>query len=98
MGNPLLESDIQARLIARAKSRGVYARKVVATSYRGFPDVLMIRYGTVVFWEVKSLVGRLSRSQINEHKAIRDAEGFTIVTYGLHEAFTTLDVLFPEKT
>jgi hypothetical protein len=95
-GKDLLESDIQARTIKRAKERKCYARKVISPAYKGFPDVVVARGGLILFIEAKSMTGELSKTQELEHRKLRDAGATIIVTYGLVEAYAAIDVYFPE--
>lgn len=69
------EKALQNYLMLRAKTEGVYARKMQAVGRVGFPDVLIAHKGVVVFIELKSPSGkgRLSEMQIWEHTQLRSA-------------------------
>jgi len=94
-GKVLLESDIQQRLIEEARKRGVYVRKMVAMAYRGFPDLLLVRGGKIVFWEVKTLRGTVSVVQEREHRELQVRGARVMTTYGLWDALESLDMIFP---
>lgn len=51
--NKTLESDIQARIIARLKAEGWLCVKLVSTNLPGIPDLLMLKDGKARFIEVK---------------------------------------------
>jgi len=91
----LLESDIQARVIARARARGVYVRKTICVGHTGFPDLYLLRDGFHVLWEIKSVRGTVRPMQAREHRLIKDAGGKVFVTFGLWDAYELLDELFP---
>jgi Holliday junction resolvase len=94
-GKDFLESDIQHRLMDRARARGCYVRKLVSQAYRGFPDLLIIRDGVVLFVEVKRTNGKRTHLQRLEHLAMNKAGANITVTFGLYEAFAVLDRWFP---
>ena len=94
-GRRLLESDIQARVIARAMQRNVYVRKVICIGRTGFPDLYLLRDGLAVLWEVKAVAGRLMPRQALEHRLIKDAGGKVFVTFGLWDAYELLEELYP---
>jgi hypothetical protein len=95
LGDEVLERDVQHRTIMRARDRGCYVRKLTAMAWRGFPDLIVVRDGLLVFWEIKAKNGQLSRLQETEHKALRDAGMVVLVTYGLLESYRNLDLWFP---
>jgi hypothetical protein len=96
LGDELLESNIQHRVVERARARGVFVRKLTAMAWRGFPDLFMARDGIIVLWEVKATDGRVTPLQAAEHRALRDDGGVVVlVTYGLQEAYRNLDAWFP---
>lgn len=69
------EKALQKYLMLRAKTEGVYARKMQAVGRVGFPDVLIAFKGVVIFIELKSPTGKggLSEMQIWEHTQLRMA-------------------------
>lgn len=48
-----LESTIEGKAVAFAKSRGWWEAKIMRANKRGIPDRLFIRWGRVVFIEFK---------------------------------------------
>ena len=60
----VLESKIQADFITLAKSKGLLAFKIEVVGRRGCPDLLIvIPGGRVIFVEVKTPRGRVSKLQ-----------------------------------
>lgn len=60
----MLESKIQQKCVAHAKSIGYLCRKMDSSSSVGWPDLLLVSpTGTVLFIEVKTATGRLSKMQ-----------------------------------
>jgi hypothetical protein len=95
-GKDLLESDIQHRVMDRARSRGCYVRKMVSPAYKGFPDLIIARGGLILFMEIKAMKGTISKMQELEHVKLREAGASIVVTRGLSEAYHALDFYFPE--
>jgi hypothetical protein len=96
-GKDHLESDIQHRIIDRARTRGCYVRKIVSIAYRGMPDLLLVRGGCALLWEVKRTGGTATKLQQLEHNALRRAGANVVLTFGLADAFRELDNWFPEN-
>src|SRR6266576_1942769 len=77
------EAEFQAKIVAWAKinkwmvfhplpaknSRGRWATHLLGDP--GFPDLVMVRNGTVLFWEVKAEKGRMSVAQTLWETALR---------------------------
>ena len=60
----MLEKQLQQKVIALCSAMGIIARKTNAESNRGFPDLTLITpNGHVLFVELKTKTGRLSRLQ-----------------------------------
>jgi hypothetical protein len=95
-GKDLLESDIQHRTMDRARSRKCYVRKMVSIAYKGFPDIIICRGGMILFMEVKTVKGTVTKMQEMEHKKLREAGATIVVTRGLSEAYAAIDLYFPE--
>jgi len=95
-GKDHLESDIQHRVIDLARARGCYVRKIASIAYRGMPDLILCRGGMVLFMEVKTVKGTLSKLQEMEHRKLREAGATVVVTYGLVEAYAVIAMFFPE--
>ena len=80
-----------------AQARGVYIRKTLVVSYRGFPDLVLMRDRLVLFWEVKREKGVLTKGQEREHRLIVQHGGRVLVTFGLTDALRQLDNFYPEE-
>ena len=61
MGRP--EGQVEDYLVEQAELRGCLCYKWVSPGRRGVPDRILIGHGKVIFVELKSSVGRLSKSQ-----------------------------------
>lgn len=61
MGRP--EGQVEDYLVEQAEERGYICYKWVSPGRRGVPDRILIGNGHVIFIELKSSVGRLSKSQ-----------------------------------
>lgn len=68
----LSEKDFQQRIIDRAEALGwlVYHTHDSRHSAAGFPDLVLCRKGRVVFAEIKTLEGTLSKAQAEWHVAL----------------------------
>jgi len=77
-----LESRTQARLIADLKKRGWLTIKVSLCSMPGFPDVVALKDGHIVFVEVKRPNGKARPLQEYAHEKIRKHGGIVIVYDG----------------
>lgn len=68
----LSESDLQQRIIDRAKALGwlVYHTYDSRRSTAGFPDLVLARSEHVIFVEVKSEKGRLTQAQVEWLRAL----------------------------
>ena len=51
--NPMLEKDIERKVVAYAKSKGVLCFKFASPGNRGVPDRILIKNGRVLFLELK---------------------------------------------
>jgi hypothetical protein len=60
------EGDLQTQIMTDCKGSGILAAKVEAVGRRGFPDLLLIFDGVVVFMELKNPNGKgvISKQQI----------------------------------
>jgi len=76
------EKHLQNYLFKRAEDHNIYCRKMAITARRGFPDVMMIHKGKVVFVELKSPTGRytLSKLQVREIARLDKAGASTFIT------------------
>ena len=65
----MLEKKIELALLARVKTLNGTCEKFVSPGRRGVPDrIVTLPGGRIIFVELKSLNGRLSQSQIRDHK------------------------------
>ena len=68
--------DVQSKLSAFCAEQGVYYNKIITSSKRGIPDVMIVVNGVTYWFEVKYGKDRLSAKQeevidkLNEHKEI----------------------------
>lgn len=62
----MTEKEFQAKIVQLAKTAGwlVYHTYNSRRSEPGFPDLVMVRGQRVLFWEVKTDVGKASDEQI----------------------------------
>ena len=68
----MLERIIQQKIVAFSKQMGIMALKTDSTSHRGWPDLTVILpNGTVLFVEIKTKTGRLSKLQQHIHQQMR---------------------------
>ena len=68
----MTEAQIQTKIKNRLTLRGWLVTKLVATSTNGWPDLLAIKGGRIVFIEVKKPDGRVSGVQQIRHKMLRN--------------------------
>ncbi len=69
----MTEQQIQAKRIKQFEADGYYVIKLVKTNKNGIPDLLAIPKGSkVVFSEVKTPTGRLSKLQEFRLKELKD--------------------------
>ena len=50
----MTEADLQKRVLKYARTHGIFARKLVAVNYRGFPDLMLARDARILFLELKT--------------------------------------------
>jgi hypothetical protein len=69
----MTEQQIQAKRIKQFEADGYYVLKLVKTNKNGIPDLLAIPKGSdVIFSEVKTPTGRLSKLQEFRLKELKD--------------------------
>lgn len=74
----MTEQRIQKKRIDQLEKEGYYVLKLIKTNKNGIPDVLGIHPdGRVIFSEIKTLTGRLSK--IQEYR-LRELEGYGFKT------------------
>lgn len=92
--SPRLEKQIQRESVLKyAKNRGFLSYKIEKTNVTGFPDVILIRGGQVVFIEVKTTQGKVSPTQEKRMKEIRSKGGMFVVVRGDQQAKLLIDLL-----
>lgn len=86
------ESDLEARLVRGVKAMGGLAYKFVSPGSVGVPDRLVVLPGgRVVFVELKSDSGRLSRMQVYQIERLRELGADVRVVKGQEEVRKFLD-------
>lgn len=89
--NEPLESAIQNRLIKILEQQGWYVQKTEGRSRNGFPDVTAVdTLGNVWFIELKRTVGKPSRDQCRELKALAEHNANVMLLYGMKAVDTVL--------
>ena len=69
----MTEQQIQSKLIKELEAQGYYVIKLIKTNKNGIPDILAIpRDSDARFFEVKTIIGKVSALQEYRHKEIRD--------------------------
>lgn len=73
------ESQIQTKFIKQLKKScpDAFIVKLSDKWVSGLPDVLMVRFGRAIFYEIKSKGGVVSKIQTETMKAIEKAGGLT---------------------
>lgn len=73
------EKDLQQYVMQRCKMRGILCDKLESRSRRGWPDLLLMYKGLIVFAEIKRPgSGRLSLLQQRCHDDIKDHGGAVV--------------------
>lgn len=86
-----LESAIQNHLIKVLEQQGWYVQKTEGRSRNGFPDVTAVDpLGNVWFIELKRTVGKPSRDQCRELKALAEHNANVMLLYGMKAVDTIL--------
>lgn len=87
-----LEGSFQSRVVAYGKRRGWLMQKLVSQSANGWPDLVAIRKGRVIFIETKneSGTGRLSANQRMRHIGIVEHGGEVHTISTIEEAHDIL--------
>ena len=86
----MLEKQIEKSSVQKAKAEGWYTRKFASPSHRGVPDRLFIKNGVVVFIELKTKVGKVSKLQEEELQDLRDHGVIAVVCRSVEEVMATL--------
>lgn len=69
----MLEKNLQKQITSKLKSAGFFVRKISAENSKGLPDLLIIGHGEILFVEVKTLTGRLTKLQSYVIGVMQDA-------------------------
>jgi hypothetical protein len=82
----MTEAHLQTYLFKQAKAKNLYARKMAAVGWTGFPDVLLAGPGGYTFIELKhpNGKGRLSMKQVTEINKMVD-EGLEVLVIHTRE-------------
>lgn len=67
----MTEAELQKRVLKYARNNGIFARKLIAVNYRGFPDILLASGGHTLFLELKTpngtgVLSRLQKATLTE--------------------------------
>lgn len=80
----MLEKNLQQKIIKFCKAHGILCVKVDSTSSRGWPDLtVLLPNGVVLFVELKTETGKLSKLQEHTHKQIAQNKGKVYVIRNL---------------
>ena len=74
---PMTERELSKQVVAAAKETGwlVYHTFLSKWSKPGFPDLCMVRDGRLLFWELKSTVGKVTEPQAEWLAALSEVPG-----------------------
>ena len=70
--NNVKEQKIQSRIIKKLESLGYFIIKTIVTNKSGIPDLIAVKEGQVIFFEVKRNNGHLSALQQYRIKVLRE--------------------------
>jgi Holliday junction resolvase len=87
------ESVIQRQILTWLKANGYYAVKTISTNRNGTPDILTCVNGRFVGIEVKTEIGKTSKLQDYQIKAIIESGGHAFVARSLDDVKNVLNVL-----
>ena len=77
----MTEQQMQSKRIKELEDEGYYVIKLIKTNKNGIPDLLAIPPNTnVLFSEVKTPTGKVSKLQEFRHKELKD-KGFNVEIY-----------------
>jgi hypothetical protein len=77
----MTEQQIQSKRIKELEDDGYYVIKLIKTNKNGIPDLLAIPpNANVLFSEVKTPTGKVSKLQEFRHKELKD-KGFNVEIY-----------------
>lgn len=82
----MLEKNLQQKIMQICRARSILCVKVDSTSTRGWPDLLvLLPCGQVLFLELKTETGKLSKLQEHTHKLINANKGKVYVVRRVQE-------------
>jgi len=83
------ESKLQAKISTLCKSAGILCFKLNADGQRGFPDLLLLRGGVIVFLELKNPngKGKLSAPQVRMVEKFKAQRANIYVVENLEEFY-----------
>lgn len=82
----MLEKNLQQKIMQFCKQNAILCVKVDSTSTRGWPDLLvLLPCGLVLFVELKTVTGQLSKLQEFTHQQIKSKKGKVYVIRELQE-------------
>lgn len=76
---PLLESTIQKKITKKLQLHGWLVCKIIQCTLNGFPDLMCLKDGGVVFIEVKSSTGKPSPLQLYRHQQLKEYNFTTLI-------------------
>lgn len=82
----MLERTLQRKITLLCKKHAILTRKLDATNHRGWPDLIAIKGGVVVFLEIKTPTGRVSELQQVTHRELAAHGAVVEVVRSLEEA------------
>lgn len=92
---PLLEKEIEYKVVKYCKAHGIYTRKFVSPGHSGVPDRIFAHAGRVLFLEFKRPGQKPTGLQAKELKLLRDAGVMVtwVTSYedALYEIYTYLE-------
>lgn len=68
----MLERDIQRKLIIKAEKEGWYVVKIIQCNRPGFPDLMLLRDGKIIFIEVKRPGAKPRPLQLYRHNELSE--------------------------
>lgn len=95
----MLEKNLQKNILKICKEYNILTRKLNAESQRGWPDlILLLPNGTVIFLEVKTKTGKLSKLQEYTIQEIKERKGNVHVVRSTEEVKTIIESHSHPKT
>ena len=76
----MTEQKIQAKLIKKLEDDGYYVIKLISTNKNGIPDLVALKDGSILFSEIKTPKGKISKLQEYRLKEL-ESYGFKTEVY-----------------